>query len=104
MSGELAVGGELEPDLLLTAHDLADLLVFDGAQRLGTDGAGLVTGARLLKWRGAQQAAHMVGAEWRSRPGHLAISLAPSLWSCLGRRQCRSFPACRELAPSATPR
>ena len=36
-AAELAVGGRLQPDLLLLAHDVADRLVLDAAQLVGVD-------------------------------------------------------------------
>ncbi len=64
-AAQFAVGGELEPDLFLLLDDLLDLAVFDRAQRVGGDLAALALGARLLQHGRPQQAADMVGAEWR---------------------------------------
>ena len=68
-AAELAVGGELQADLLLLPDDLPDLLVLDRFELVGRDLALLALGARVLERRGAQQAADFVGARRaRSRP------------------------------------
>ena len=56
-AAELAVGGELQADLLLLPDDLLDLLVLDLLELVGRDLALLALGARVLERRGAQQAA-----------------------------------------------
>src|SRR6185437_7974980 len=48
-AAKLAVGGELEPDLLLLPDRLRDLAVFDRAQRAVGDLAALPLGSRLLE-------------------------------------------------------
>src|SRR5205823_5334863 len=64
-AAELAVGGELEADLLLLPDDLLDLAVFDlGKLRVGDLLLGVLR-ARLLQRRGTQQTADVIGAEWR---------------------------------------
>ena len=68
-AAELAVGDPLEPDLLLLAHDLADALVLDLAQRPWLDVLGEEPPSRVLKPRGTQEAADVIGAEWR---GHVS--------------------------------
>ena len=64
-AAELAVGSKLEANLLLLGDDLDDLGILDLLQLGIADLAFLVLGARLLDRRGAQEAADMVGAEWR---------------------------------------
>ena len=64
-AAEFAVGRELEADLLLLPDDLLDLAIFDGLEVGVLDLALGVLGARLFQRRGAQQAADVVGAEWR---------------------------------------
>jgi hypothetical protein len=64
-SAELAIGRELQPDLLLLFDDRLDLAVLDRFQFSRADLALGVPGARLLQRRGPQQAADVVGAEWR---------------------------------------
>src|SRR5262249_59846441 len=64
-AAELAVGDQLEPDLLLPLDDLLDLAIFDRAQRCSVDLALLALLARLFQSMGTQQAADVVGAEWR---------------------------------------
>jgi hypothetical protein len=64
-TAKLAVRGELQPDLLLLLDRPFDLAIFDRAQRVGRDLVALALGARLFQCRGPQQAADMVGAEWR---------------------------------------
>src|SRR5262249_24434077 len=62
---ELAVGHRLYADRFLLRDDLADMLVLDGFQlgRARLAGPGLV--ARVVQLLRAQQAADVVGAEWR---------------------------------------
>ena len=70
-AAELAVGGRLQPDLLLLAHDVADRLVLDPLQLLGVDAPRLEVLARLQQRGRSQQAADVVGAEgWRGSRGH----------------------------------
>src|SRR5262249_49368142 len=64
-AAELAVGGELEPDLLLLLDDLLDLAVLDLLQLRGADLALLTLDPRGPERRGAQQAAHVIGPERR---------------------------------------
>src|SRR5262249_32057285 len=68
-AAELAVGCELEADLLLLAHDLLDLAVLDLLELRIGDRALLVLGACVLERSGAQEAADMVGAERRLGAG-----------------------------------
>ncbi len=81
-AAELAVGGELEADLLLLPDDLLDLAVLDLAQFVGAYLARLALRPRLLDRRGAQDAADMVGAErrlvtlHRTPPGNTFVVLA----------------------------
>ena len=65
-----AVGDRLEPDLLLLPDDLQDFRVLDDFELRGRDFPFLALRARFLERRGAQQAADMVGAEWRCGSGH----------------------------------
>jgi hypothetical protein len=65
-----AIGSRFEADLLLAANELDDLLVLDGGERVAPDLAALVLVARLAERRGAQQAADMIGAEWRLGAEH----------------------------------
>src|SRR5580700_3851384 len=77
-TAQFAVGGEFQPDLFLLLDDLLDLAVFDRPQRVGGDLAALALGARLLDQRRSQQAADMVGAEWRR--GTLTHCFTPQLF------------------------
>src|SRR5258708_36089836 len=70
----LAVGRELEPDLLLLADDLLYLAIFDLLELGGRDRAALALGARVLDGGRAQDAADMVGAERRLGSGHRVVS------------------------------
>jgi hypothetical protein len=63
-AAELAVGGGVQSDVLLHAHDVADRLVLDGAQRLVVDPAGGVILAGAQEVGRTQQAADVVGAVW----------------------------------------
>src|ERR1043166_8655634 len=64
-AAELAVGRELEAHLLLLSDDLLDFTVFDlGKLRIGDLLLGMLR-ARLLQRARAQQAADVIGAEWR---------------------------------------
>ncbi len=64
-AAELAVGRELEPDLLRLADRLLDLAILDLLQLRGGDLAALMPGAGLLEHHRAQQRADVIGAEWR---------------------------------------
>src|SRR5262249_38305310 len=82
-AAELAVGRELEPDLLLLPDDLLDLAVPHRGELGGGDLLLLVPRARRLEWGGAQQAADVVGPKRRfgrcRHRGHLPqTSLASS--------------------------
>src|SRR5215467_257296 len=71
----LAVGRELEADLLLLPDDLVDLAVLDLLELGVGQGACLVLGARVLDRGRAQDAADMVGAERRlGSGGHRGVS------------------------------
>jgi hypothetical protein len=61
---ELAIGDALEADALLHRHQLADVIVLDGAQLGIADLAGLMAPARLQQGGGAQEAANMLCPEW----------------------------------------
>ena len=67
-AAELAVGDGLQPDLLLHSHDLADRAVLDGAQ-VGRDLAASLPLPRIEQLLRAQEAADVIGAEWRCRAG-----------------------------------
>src|SRR5262249_32728073 len=69
-TAELAVGRELQPDLLLFFDDLLDLAILDFTQVLGRDLARGALGTRLLERCRAQQAADMIGAKRRLGPSH----------------------------------
>ena len=69
-AAELAVGRELEADLLLLADRLLDLAVLDFLQLRGGDLAALMPGARFLERCRAQQRADVIGAEGRPGPVH----------------------------------
>src|SRR4029450_1111854 len=64
-AAKLAVGGELDPDLLLLLDHLLDLAILDLLQLRGADLALLALRPRGLERRGAQQAAHVIGPERR---------------------------------------
>ncbi len=53
-AAEFAVGGDLQPDLLLLLDDLLDLAVFDLFELRRADLALFPLGARFLQRRGAQ--------------------------------------------------
>src|SRR6185369_4361818 len=65
-AAELAIGRELQSDFFLLPDDLFDLAVFDSVERSGIDFVPRTLGAGFLERCGSQQAADMVGAEWRS--------------------------------------
>jgi hypothetical protein len=69
-AAEFAVGGELQPDVFLLLDDLLDLAVFNLPELGRRDCAAGAFDARDLERRGAQQAADMVGAEWRRTTLH----------------------------------
>jgi hypothetical protein len=68
VAAELAVRRRLEPDLLLPAHDLADRLVLDAAQRVGVDAPGREGVARLVQLGRPEQRPDVVGPVGRLRP------------------------------------
>src|ERR1051326_752372 len=70
---EFAVSRKLQPDLFLLFDDLLDLAVFDILELRRCYPALRVLGPRFLQRRGPQQAADVIGAEWRRRAlrGHL---------------------------------
>jgi hypothetical protein len=67
---KLAVGGELEPDLLLPGDCFFDLAIFDRTPRRGGDLVARMLLARRFDRRRPQQAADMVGAKRRSSALH----------------------------------
>src|ERR1700751_4142810 len=95
-AAKLAIGGELEPDLLLLLDRFFDLAIFDRAQRPGGD---LVTRALLARHfdrRRPQQAADMVGAKRRSgalHAGDLRATARPCKSRCKVSRAQRAFHA-----------
>jgi hypothetical protein len=64
-AAELAVGRELEAELLLLLDDLLDLAVLDGLELGRRDRTLFALGARLLERGGAQEAANMIGTKRR---------------------------------------
>ena len=62
---ELAVGDDLQPDVLLQLDDVADRVVLDRGQPFAVELAGGVLLPRAQQFRRAQQAADMLGAERR---------------------------------------
>ena len=82
-AAELAIGGELQADVLLFLDRLFDLAVFDCAQRLSRN---LVTRAldpRLFQRRRPQQAADLFGAEWRRGSLHAFLPKGHAPPCCL---------------------
>src|SRR5207253_5117928 len=62
-AAELAVGGELQTDLLLLPDHVPDLAILDLLQLRRRDLALFAPGAGLLERSRAQEASHLVGAE-----------------------------------------
>jgi hypothetical protein len=103
-SAELAVRCGLQADLLLLAHDLADRLVLDLAQRIGAETTGRVFVARLKEPLRAKQAPDVVRAERRPDPragGNRSACLL--LHSSLLRRCRRDATGTMWLATAAEP-
>src|SRR5262245_50837056 len=75
-AAKLAVGDRLEADVLLLTDDLRDLAVLDRLELLGGDLAALAPPARRFQGGGAQQAAHVIGAERRVGAGHDLAALS----------------------------
>src|SRR5690606_6084389 len=73
-----AVRCELQADLFLLADDFPDFRMFDVLQLRGRNLSLLALRARLLEWRGAQDAADMIGAERRYFSLHFDESLIGS--------------------------
>src|SRR5258706_9315758 len=69
---ELAVGDRLQADLLLALHGARDAAVLDFLQFLRRD----LRGARVAQLGRTQQAADLVGVEWRS--SHAGLLARPS--------------------------
>src|SRR5215510_6367443 len=85
-AAELAVGGELEADLLLLLDDLLDLAVLDLLQLRRADLALLALRPRGLERRRAQQAAHVIGPERRLGSLHRSsVIYCPSSTRSLSR-------------------
>jgi len=66
-AAEFAVGDEFEPEPLLQADGVANGLFFGGRQRSSVDLAFGETGAFAHQFRRTQQAADVLGTEWRLR-------------------------------------
>src|SRR5687768_2669521 len=69
VAAELAVGDRLQADVLLQLHRLADRLVLGGLQLAGGGGALAHLLAQVVQLMGTQQAADVVGPEWRFHLG-----------------------------------
>ncbi len=65
-AAEFAVGDDLEPDLLLHLHHVADAGVLDLREFGIVDSLAHVIAKRLTQGLRAQQASHMIGTEWRA--------------------------------------
>jgi hypothetical protein len=65
-AAKLAVGDDLEPDVLLHADGITDTLVLNLRELVVRDLAAGVAPERLAQRRGPQQASHMVGAKRRA--------------------------------------
>ena len=94
-TAEFAVGDGLQPDRFLLLDDVLDLAVFDLFELGGADftfGAAL---ARAFKRGRPQQAADMIGAEWRL--GSLTHRLIPTLLVAISTIM-RSFAHCSSSA------
>src|SRR5712671_5401101 len=92
-AAELAVGDRVEPDLLLPGDDLADLGVLDGGKLGGGDSPRRVLEARLLKRRGTQDRADMIGAERREVALHGGYRSVRRCRVSKGARHCISISA-----------
>ena len=87
-AAELAVGGELEPDLLLPGDDLFNLTILDGLELGRADRALFMFGARFLQGGRTQKAADVIGAEG-------------GFGSCHWNTPCGEIPVLRRrVAPS----
>ena len=71
-TAELAVGRQLHSDIFLLPDQLLDLAILDGLEFALADLALLVFRARFLERRRPQEAADLVGAEWRRGSFHRA--------------------------------
>ncbi len=74
-AAEFAVGDRLEADLFLFPDGLFDLAILDRLEFSRIDLAALALGARLLQRGRPQQAADMIGAEWRRGSLHEVLLL-----------------------------
>src|SRR4029077_778405 len=97
---ELAVGDDIEPDLLLQRDHAADGVVLDSAQLVAAELALGVPGSRLQKPRRSHQAADMLGAKRRigcwSHETSKRRNDANALAQFPAARACgRNRPACR---------
>ena len=96
----LAVGRELEPDVLLPPDDLDDLLILAVGQFLGGDSALFPEFPRRLDLFAAQDRAHVVGAERRLGPCHcITPPENPSAFGSAERRARKG--ACATASPPA---
>ena len=97
-AAKLAIGGKLKADLFLLLDDLLDLAVFNLFELSRRNRALLALRARLLDRRGAQNAADMVGAEWRlGSLRHGFLREAPA-GRAAGHLPGLSFGICRAIA------
>src|SRR5277367_4456257 len=90
-AAEFAIGGALQPDLLLLLDDLLDLAVLDLLELRRADLALVALGAGFLERRGAQNRADHVGAERRLVFGHRAILLKNCWRDTSGERAFRQL-------------
>ncbi len=74
VAAELPVGRRAEAEVLLEGDDLADGVVFSRAETVGVDAAGREVVTGLYEVSGAQQAADVLGPEWRLGAGFLGPS------------------------------
>ena len=106
-AAELAVGGRLQADLLLLAHDVANRVVLDGAQLIGAQAPGGVLGSRVRELRGTQERPDVVGAERGAGPGGHGASSSSDRWASRMSRRLRGGRPVRsstsELTTSSTP-
>ncbi len=78
-TAELSIGNALQAQFLLHAHDIANRGVFSLAQIGRSKAPCLVFRAGAREFRRPQQAADMVGAEWRLGQGHSCSSSSASV-------------------------
>src|SRR5260221_2190204 len=98
---ELAVGDRLQADLLLALHGARDAAVLDFLQFLRRD----LRGARVAQLGRTQQAADLVGVEWRSRHAGLLArqsSFSGSRWACAWNWRAPPARNRRRSSPNAS--